>query len=277
MELSPAFTKMSGTGNSFLITDSRTAESRASLTSHFQKPRPEIARQLCSPERGGGADGLIFIDEARSEEAAFRWDFYNADGSSAEMCGNATRCVARYFQVRIDPRKTALRFESEAGLIDAHILDEQQIRVLMPITKEEQQQMNLQAGSFARTFTWINTGVPHIVTEVENVNLDELIHEARLFRKHEALGSRGANVTYYKKLASQKIEAYSFERGVEDFTLSCGTGAVAAASVFRKDLDPESEVQVKVRGGELLVGKDPRQQRPTLTGEARFLSEIRFY
>lgn len=262
------FYKMSGAGNDFIVIDGIDKNIMAQLH-QLPMSRDELARRACRRGLGVGADGLVIVEPPRSA-AHFRWDFYNADGSSAEMCGNAARCVASLmFQKGYVPTKMA--FETSAGIINAEFRPDKTISVKM-MSKDfapEEREFAIE-GQTIRGYK-INTGVPHFVIEMPIKEKEKMKGIIRKIRNHAEFGRAGTNVTIYEPRSTNMIESTSFERGVEEFTLACGTGAVSAAIAFSKKLNralEEKEIQVQVPGGRLFVSKDTASGRPLLRGPA---------
>ncbi|MBO9668573.1 MAG: diaminopimelate epimerase, partial [Bdellovibrio sp.] len=224
-------TKMSGAGNTFALIDGRSSSAWGDVEKHLGKSRPEIAQLICDKVLGVATDGLLIISNG-SEGFDFDWDFYNSDGSTAEMCGNAARCAARFCWETLGNLESAnIRFKTGAGLVTAQVLGDGKIRVKMPEAKVIQGHIELETKSSSKeTFMLVNTGVPHLVQKIHNFSDSVKLKDmAREVRSHHDLQPAGANVTFYAEEVPGKIKAVTFERGVEDYTLACGTGAVAAA------------------------------------------------
>ncbi|MGE0631338.1 MAG: diaminopimelate epimerase [Pseudobdellovibrionaceae bacterium] len=270
------FTKMSGAGNTFLIVDARSGEVRSKLQRYIRDSRADLAQELCEGSKGAQADGLIFLEESKSYD--FRWDFYNSDGSHAEMCGNAARCVTRYFIDHGNEKKNKVVFESVAGEIEGVILSDGRVQVTMPEFKIENAQMQISVGTYTENAFWVNTGVPHLVVEEKNgLRPERLREKAKGMRFYPGLGPAGANATFYHLINGEGVEAITFERGVEDFTMACGTGAVAVAIAVQKGNFSKKEIKISVPGGDLYVSYDDKKNKPLLTGEAEYLCDIQFY
>ena len=237
------FIKTQGSGNDFIIIDLQNKETADQWARWQQKPpRPEFAKRQCDRRFGVGADGMIFLQ--REAEGKWFWDFYNADGSRAEMCGNATRCIGLYVSQVYGER--SFQLETIAGSIKIEASSEDEIKVQMTDAKVIESQNT--------EYELIDTGVPHCVMEVDNLSQrEELFSLGKKYRFPEELDEKGANVTFWQKNSGQKIEAVSFERGVEDFTLACGTGAVAAAWSARREVELDKGVLVQMPGGDMLI------------------------
>ncbi len=291
--------KLTGAGNDFLVIDWRDGEVRRRFKKIFRSAtRANAARRLCRSHFSIGADGLLFLEN--SKIANVKWDFYNADGSRAEMCGNAARVVGLYEQMH-SPRSeisTALTLETRAGVVTVSNEGKTggNFRVEMPAISEFELGLAAPRAKDDRfrklQFDYVNSGVPHAVVYVpraknirslENTvdNLVDVVDNIRAlpkFKKH------GTNVTFYAtsdgrgpaKSKSANIASLTFERGVLGYTLACGTGAVAAAYSFStKRSQSTSFVRVRVPGGHLQV--DFKTARPQLIGPAQFIARSLYY
>ncbi len=232
------FSKMSGSGNDFIVIDNRnTAVSEASSV--------DFVRRVCRRRLSVGADGVIFLEP--SETVDFRWRFYNADGSLAEMCGNGARCAARFAYLnRIAGKQLA--FETLAGTISAQVIDR---RVRLKMTAPSPLKCDLSVVLAEKTYAvcHVDTGVPHAVLLVDDVNQADVIGIGRKIRYHDAFAPGGTNVNFVALNSDGTLAIRTYERGVEDETLACGTGAVAAALVAAVKAGRTSPVQVRPRGG----------------------------
>lgn len=259
------FVKMSGTGNDFLIIDHR----RRYIPIEQQ---PEFTRKVCRRMFSAGADGVILVEN--SEKADFRWQFYNSDGSVAEMCGNGARCAARYaFRNGIAGRR--MRFETLAGIIEAEICAEEEVRLRMTDPFDLEVDFKLMVGGRETNASYINTGVPHTV-----ILLDEdtapVKEWGREIRFHQKFAPAGSNVNFVTRIGDNEILTRTYERGVEDETRACGTGAVAAAIIAAIKKQCHSPVVVQTSGGERLIIEfdvtgDSRIENVYLTGPARLV------
>ena len=234
--------RWSGAGNTFFICDEW-----AGTLPGFEM-RPEVVRAYCQAFPQAATDGFVFLQ--KTLQADFRWDFYNADGSIAEMCGNAARCAAMHFSNYISGRQQ-VEFLTLAGAIRAQILASQQVLVHMPLLGSVKAPENKSAF-------YINTGVPHIVLEEEPD-----VARARQYRPLP--DAAGSNVTFITVQSATECKAVTFERGVEGFTQACGTGAVAAA-VYMRQKYASDEVLVHMPGGDLKISNTDYGQRPRLIG-----------
>jgi diaminopimelate epimerase len=212
--------------------------------------QPGDVVKICHRQRGVGADGLLLLGPSRSGKADWAWDFYNSDGSTAEMCGNGARCFARYIQRQAGSNgKTT--FETGAGIITATYSAD---RVKINLTPPKDLRLNetIQLSTGPGTIHSLNTGVPHavlFVTDADKAMVQGLGHEIR-FHKHFA--PKGTNVNFVQILGSNQIRVRTYERGVEGETLACGTGVTASALITAKLHNFSSPVSVKVQGGDML-------------------------
>ncbi len=236
-----AFTKMNGTGNDFIVIDHR----RGIIPAGRQ---PEFSRLVCRRMFSAGADGVILLED--SDTADFRWNFYNADGSVAEMCGNGARCAARFaFQQGIAGRSQ--RFETLAGVIEAEISEDDQVRIRMTEPFGLREEIVLVGGE-EKEACYLNTGVPHVVVFVDDreTPVKELGREIRF---HPLFQPEGANANFVCVLGEHTVLARTYERGVEDETRACGTGAVASAIIASIKKNVRPPVEVTTSGGERLI------------------------
>jgi len=246
------FTKMNGAGNDFVMLDNRTGDLRL---------RPEQIVRICDRHRGVGADGILLLEKG-SNGADFRMRYYNRDGGEAEMCGNGARCFAR--------------FASKVGVIGAELHGDS-VTLHMSDPKDLRLSVELTADGKKESVHFINSGVPHVVVPVSKVEDVDVRRRGEAIRRHEMFSPKGANVNFIEKRGAQKIAVRTFERGVEDETLACGTGVVASALIFAATEKANGPIIVIVRSGsELSVGfkKEGDQFRHvTLTGPAEFVFE----
>lgn len=268
-------TKMSGAGNDFIIINLMSG--RDKLDPYFpQKSLSEIAQIICDRHHHVGADGAAFLLPSQ-KGSHFAWEFFNVDGSVAEMCGNAARCATLYaFTKRIAPHK--LVFDSMVGPIHSEVLTEDQVNVHMPPLKDQNWGESLKIDGFNLEYDYIDTGVPHVVHQIDLGEVDDSLKALALTKKlrgHKCFLPQGANITFYAIEGRHTLRSITFERGVEDWTLSCGTGAVAAASSYAHRVGFDRSIDVHVPGGQLTVNLS--QGPPQLKGPAKFIADIEFY
>jgi diaminopimelate epimerase len=259
------FTKMNGAGNDFVLLDNRSGGITLS--------RDQISR-ICDRHRGVGADGILLLEEP-ANGADFRMRYYNRDGGEAEMCGNGARCFAR-FANRVAGADGPITFETPAGIIGA-TLEGDKVRLQMSEPTELRLNLKLQLEGEDATVHFVNTGVPHVVVPVSRVDMVQVRERGSAIRHHEEFSPKGTNANFLEKRGGQSIAIRTYERGVEDETLACGTGVVASALVFAALEKVPGPIQVRVRGGsDLSVDFDNEGHRyrdVTLTGPAEFVFE----
>ena len=235
------FVKMSGTGNDFIIIDNRQAViAREAL--------PEFAAKVCRRKFSAGADGLILIEN--SDQADFKWQFLNADGSVAEMCGNGARCAARFAYMH-GIASARMRFETLAGIIEAQVADTQ-VSVKMTDPVDLQMHREIIVDDSPLLLHSVDTGVPHAVVFVNDIDTMDVCALGSRLRHHEAFFPAGTNVNFVQELDGV-FKVRTYERGVEDETLACGTGATASALVAAFLGHTTSPVEIITSGGDRLV------------------------
>ncbi len=260
------FTKMNGAGNDFVVVDNRGL---------IRELNPDQIAALCNRHRGVGADGLLMVEPAQ-DGADFRMRYYNADGGEAEMCGNGARCFAR-FASRLDgSQRQAVRFETPAGLITAECLGEH-VRLAMSDPHSYSPPTGVQVNGRELSISFLNTGVPHAVVEVADLASVDVHGDGSAIRHHAHFAPRGTNVNFMCAVAPGHIQIRTYERGVEDETLACGTGVVACALIHHLSSGSPSPVSVQVKGGDTLtvgfsaIGGVGEFDSVTLTGPADFV------
>lgn len=215
------FVKMSGSGNDFIFLDHRDLDWES-------WDLPQVARLLCRRRISVGADGLVLIVPPKDPANDFAWRFFNADGSEAEMCGNAARCAARFVNLKGLVSSSQMRFETLSGVIEARLAgDGARVRMGNPWGIRPQVTLVLPEGELELVF--LNTGVPHAVCFVEDLEIVQVQDLGRLIRYHEAFAPSGTNVDFVELVDTSTLKIRTYERGVEGETLACGTGAVASA------------------------------------------------
>lgn len=227
---------MNGAGNDFMVIDARGLELDFSA----------LALKLCKLT---GADGFMAVDD--SDTADFRLHFYNADGSRGEMCGNGARCICRFaYDMGIAPE--TMTVQTDAGIVHGRRLSESQYRVrlnnpgVLDLSRKENVAY-LELG---------NPGVPHAVLEIPGLIWDnkESLRAMAKDLRYDSAFPKGANVNLYTWLEPGAIRILTYERGVEDYTLACGTGSASTAVVlWLKGLVPDGKLRVENPGGALVV------------------------
>jgi diaminopimelate epimerase len=236
------FTKSVATGNDFIIIDNRSLS--------IKKDIPALAKNLCDRIYGIGADGLLLLEKSGSGD--FKMRIFNPDGSEAQMCGNGSRCIALYANTK-HIAGADMRIETSAGLINAGVNGDE-VKVKLTDPKDIQWNLCLMIHECPYKITVANTGVPHVihfVNDLESIDVREL---GAKMRYHEEFSPHGANVNFVKIINKKKnrIAVRTYERGVEDETLACGTGAVASAIISAEAEDLKSPVAIETKSGETL-------------------------
>jgi diaminopimelate epimerase len=235
------FYKMSGSGNDFIIIDNMNLSLNVGDLSEF-------SRRICQRKISVGADGLVIIEP--SETADFKWRFFNSDGSVAEMCGNAARCVGRFAYMKgIAPKE--MSWETIAGIISAQV-QEDIVKVKLTDPSEVKQGIEFEADGQKFTLDSVDTGVPHAVVYVDDVNHCDVYNDGRKIRFHDYFSPRGTNADFAAIIDRHNLKVRTYERGVENETLACGTGMVAATITAAQRGLVESPVDVLALSGETL-------------------------
>jgi diaminopimelate epimerase len=262
------FSKMNGAGNDFVLVDNRDRKI---------KLNPDQVVHLCHRQRGIGADGVMLLIPCASGKADWAWEFYNSDGSVAEMCGNGARCFARFVQ-KLTGVKKQITFETAAGIITADFHGE---RVTIGLTKPKDLRLNeqvpLSIGN--QPIHSLNTGVPHAVLFVPDADKAMVQSLGQEVRRHGHFAPKGTNVNFVQRLNNGAIRVRTYERGVEGETLACGTGVTASALISAELHGLQSPVQVQVQGGDMLEVSFKKNgdgfEDVKLTGPADFVFEGR--
>ncbi|MEL6254574.1 MAG: diaminopimelate epimerase [Bacteroidota bacterium] len=253
------FWKYQGTGNDFVMIDNR------GQTLEDQLTKEQVAF-LCDRRMGIGADGLILLSD--SEEYDFKMIYYNADGGESSMCGNGGRCLVAFAHFRGIVKNT-YEFEAIDGLhhasLDSDIVD------LEMIAPHSYRKLNGKSS-------WINTGSPHYVG-FEEASLSEfdVYGQGKAIRYDEAYASGGGtNANFVNVLEPGRLRVRTYERGVEDETLSCGTGVTACAYIYKLEQAPDlQKIDIQTEGGNLSVRiiKEAGQEKVILSGPATYVFE----
>jgi diaminopimelate epimerase len=256
------FWKMCGSGNDFIVFDNREGRwSQDDLKRH--------AQILCRRRLSVGADGILVMEAPKSLSVDFRMRLFNPDGSEGEMCGNGARCLARYFHEISQRTVTGATFETLAGPVAANILEDGSVRLLMPSPSPiEERRVSVKGKD--QTVYHMTLGVPHTVLLVEGVFTipSSTIQELGQQLRHDPQFEKGTNVNFAESKQGE-IHVRTYERGVEDETLACGTGSTASALALEHLGMSSFPVVVKTRGGLLRVER--LDGNLYLTGEARFI------
>jgi diaminopimelate epimerase len=256
-----SFWKMHGAGNDFILVDDREQT--------FPDQDPPLIHRLATPKYGVGSEGVILIQPSKT--ADFRMRFYNPDGSEVEMCGNGARCVARLaHEIGVAPK--SMKFDTVAGLISADVLGDDQVRLTMtpPTGLELNAVLEVQGQSLPYHF--VNSGVPHVVIEAEDLQSIDLASLGAAIRYHDHFKPKGTNVNFISVTGPDSLTVRTYERGVEAETLACGTGMVACGLVAGSLGRVSTPVHITCASGDVLdVNYQARPngaEQVTLTGPA---------
>jgi diaminopimelate epimerase len=238
------FVKVVGSGNDFLIVHGPDISGNPAAT---------LARRICNRKFGIGADGLLLLE--KSKNADIRMRIINADGSEASMCGNGARCIALYLAQQRKNQKSRIFIETKAGIIESQIKADN-VKIKLSEPRNLKLDIPVKVSGRALKINFINTGVPHAVVFVQGLDNIDVANLGRQIRYHRSFAPAGANVDFVEVLDKKSIKVRTYERGVEDETLACGTGAVASSIVFIAKL-PDSEpgkyaINVQAHSAEVL-------------------------
>lgn len=236
------FFKMSGSGNDFILIDNRNnVVDESGLTSFI--------RNVCRRKMSAGADGLILIEN--SDSADFKWRYYNSDGGRAEMCGNGARCAARFAYLN-KIAGSDMSFMTDAGIVHAQVRgDKVKVNMVDPSDFKQDYTIKLKDGFL--TVSSINTGVPHVVVTMDSIDDVDVVGMGREVRRHKAFAPAGTNVNFITRVKNGSFSIRTYERGVEDETLACGTGSIASALVTASKDKVESPLNIVTRSGGVLT------------------------
>lgn len=234
------FTKMVASGNDFILIGIKS-----------QSPNLKaLARKICNRIYGIGADGLLVLEKSKSADIGMR--LFNADGSEAEMCGNGARCVALWMSSQSGARSSQFSIQTKAGVIKAQVKGEQ-VKIRLTEPKDMTLDVPLEVNRRRIKVHFIDTGVPHTVIFAEGLGKIAVGSLGRQIRHHERFKPAGTNVDFVEALSHDSINVRTYERGVEDETLACGTGAVASALLYAARYTKQAQpIRVHTRGKEIL-------------------------
>jgi diaminopimelate epimerase len=228
------FSKMVASGNDFVAVDSLTGVSNIG----------RFAKTVCDRKYGIGADGLLIVSPLSA--GLVRMRIFNADGSEAEMCGNGARCAALF------SGKKKVIIKTIAGLVDAQVSGGN-VKIKLTQPKFLKLDIPIKINGRPLKVNFVNTGVPHTVVPVEGIGDVDVFGVGRSIRYHKYFAPAGTNVNFIEVLNSNSIQVRTYERGVEDETLACGTGSVASSLVFASKVkEVKDKVNVHTQGGEVL-------------------------
>jgi len=230
------FSKYSGCGNDFILIDNRSLM--------FPVDQAPLVRQLCDRHKGIGADGVVLLEE--SKQAHFKMRIFNSDGSEAEMCGNGIRCLLKFIHECEIPGND-FNIETSSKTLNVS-LDQNYVAVEMGDPSQIQWNLDIESWKVHH----LDTGVPHAIVftdTLEDLNIKELGSQIRF---HAHFSPRGANANFAQLDPHGIIHVRTYERGVEEETLACGTGATATALAAAHIYGLQAPLSVRVKSGDLL-------------------------
>lgn len=252
------FSKYQGTGNDFILIDNRQGL--------FPKSDTKLIATLCDRRFGIGADGLLLLEDDLKTD--FRMVYYNSDGNESSMCGNGGRCIVAFAKRLQLFDHSATSFIAVDGLHHATLLEDGIVSLQMK---------DVDAVTIVDGYVFLNTGSPHHVMMVESLETFDVKKEGAQIRYSDLYGAAGSNVNFVKQLSENHFALRTYERGVEDETLSCGTGATATAiAMYATGRTISKQVRLEVEGGQLEVSFENKNTDYTavlLQGPATFVYE----
>jgi diaminopimelate epimerase len=236
------FTKMNATGNDFIVIDNREG-----LVSADSK---DLWHRLCCLKKGIGADGVLLLE--KSPKLDFKMRYINADGGEVEMCGNGARAITAFAHDQLVNKKEIYQFETMNGVYECSLDSVHGFKLKMSELYDVDK-INLSSLVLAKKHSlYLNTGVPHCVFEVNSLKDFPVFEEGRAVR-YDPLFAKGANANFFEVIGKNNLSVRTYERGVENETLSCGTGVTAAAIAAAKIYHWSHEILVQTLGGPLAV------------------------
>lgn len=239
-----SFYKYQGTGNDFILIDNR--------KNILPKPSSEIISKLCDRKFGIGADGLMLLQEKEGYD--FEMVYYNADGNLGSMCGNGGRCVTAFANFLGILKDQKAYFLAVDGPHYAQLPSDDYVELKM---------IDVSTSDYNPNYIFLDTGSPHHIQFVPQIEGFDVYNEGKAIRNNETYKEEGTNVNFIEVLQKQQIKVATFERGVEDETLSCGTGVTAAAIAYHIEHGENSnkaDVSIETKGGELKVHFQQKEQ-----------------
>jgi len=260
---------MVASGNDFVVVDNRRGVVKDALA---------FTRKVCQLHQGAGADGVLLFEN--SKKANFKMRIINLDGSEAAACGNGFRCIALYAH-EVLKYSSRMTFESGSGLIEAEVKEKNQIKVQLVKPRVFEKESVIEACKRKWHYTFLDTGVPHVVIFVEDLGKVDVFEIGKAVRKHAHFQPFGTNVNFVEVKSRKEIAVRTFERGVENETLACGTGSTASAVVSVLKGYADAPVSVLTRSVEKLridmQRKGDEITKVFLEGKAEFVYKGEYY
>ncbi len=262
------FTKMSASGNDFIVIDNREKQIQ-DLGSRIQ----DLVKKVCQRKLGVGADGVLLIEN--SSKADFKMRIFNPDGGEVEMCGNGARCIALWAKSKNKNRKSKIEIETKAGVLEAEIVSDDRVKAKMSGPVDTRLNFKLLVDNKEYEVHSINTGVPHIVLFTEDLEKAKVKEIGAKIRYHKEFAPEGTNANFIKVRDENSLDIRTYERGVEDETLACGTGAAAAAVIAHLLGRTKSPTKMYTKSGSILTiyfdSSDTRITNLYLEGDAEIV------
>lgn len=288
-----SFAKLSGAGNDFVIIDNRQNVIPENAT--------DFVRKVCARRVSVGADGLLLVEN--SDVADFKMRYFNSDGGEVETCGNGARCIARFAYMEKIVPSSKMRFETRAGIYGAQVMEDS-VKLRVGDATGIRLNFPLTLSNGTHTVSFVNTGVPHVVYFVDDLGKVDVVKAGRETRYHKYFQPEGTNANFVKMREREpqkhggteedtegkkqsnpsvspclrgfsELDIRTYERGVEDETLACGTGCIAAAITAAAMGEAVSPIVAHTRGGyplKIYFTLEPQGAREVfLEGDARIL------
>jgi diaminopimelate epimerase len=268
------FTKIHGLGNDFIVIEDFQAKLETEELS-------ELAEEYCRRNFGIGANDILYI--ASSEEADAEMRIFEPDGTEADMCGNGIRCVAHYlyqngfdFPLDIETQAGIRTIERTSGLyrVDMGCCSFARSEFTAEESEEPLLQEEIEVGGEVFEISGVNTGEPHLVVIQEDISETDVSELGRRIRNAYFVPESGANVNFVEIISEDRIRIRTYERGVEEETLACGTGATASAIISHRLREMDLPITVETRGGEVEIDRDGNQAIMTGPAETIYSGEI---
>lgn len=235
------FIKMVASGNDFVVVERSNVPGGANLGL--------LARRICDRKYGVGADGMLLLEKSKKADINMR--IFNSDGSEAEMCGNGARCASLYISFQRRAPKMKLSMSTCAGILASEV-EGNEVKIRLTDPKGTTLDIPVKINDRVIKVNFINTGVPHAVVFAEGLQKIDIVPLGRDIRYHKRFIPRGTNVDFVEVLSKSSISVRTYERGVEDETLACGTGSVASALIFALKSGLKQKVMVHTKSAEVL-------------------------
>lgn len=235
------FSKVSGAGNDFVIIDNR--------ENIIPEDSANFIEKVCARRVSVGADGMLLVEN--SDVADFKMRYFNSDGGEVETCGNGARCIARFAHDEKIVPSNEMTFETRAGVYEAQVMKE---TVKLHVGNAVDMRLNfpLKLSDGEHTVSFVNSGVPHVVFFVDDLEDTDVVKLGSETRYHDDFKPAGTNANFIKMRSAEALDIRTYERGVEDETLACGTGCIASAIASAALGNAASPVIAYTRGGYIL-------------------------